>query len=213
MIIKLVRHGQSEMNLDNNRENSHLVGDHTIRLTKYGQEQSRRVGETIGQDFIIGSLIYRSPYLRARETLDHILEGAGVFDDTVKIYEDPRLREVDHGYDVRKPQEELRQKYGWFYYRFKGGESPADCYDRICTFLESMTRQVKKRKPENVLIVTHGFTIRCFVMRFLHLTVEEYEKIKNPKNCDIVIIEKIEKDRDYQFTTRNWGVSGLHLYP
>jgi hypothetical protein len=39
-------------------------------------------------------------------------------------------REVDHGYEDLQAQEAKRERHGWFYYRFNGGESPADCYDR-----------------------------------------------------------------------------------
>jgi broad specificity phosphatase PhoE len=39
-------------------------------------------------------------------------------------------------------QAEGRRTHGWFYYRFHGGESPADCFDRTSSFLETLTRQV-----------------------------------------------------------------------
>ena len=124
----------------------------------------------------------RLPYRRTRETLANIYDGAGLAppDDARGIYEDPRLREVEHGYEPAATQEELRKTHGWFYYRFKGGESPADCYDRTSSFLESMMRQVERKKADRVLIVTHGLTIRCFVMRFLHLSVEEFDVLANP---------------------------------
>lgn len=35
---------------------------------------------------------------------------------------------------------------------------------------------------------THGLAIRCFVMRFFHLTVEQFESMMNPKNCDVITI-------------------------
>jgi broad specificity phosphatase PhoE len=60
-------------------------------------------------------------------------------------YEDPRLREVEFGYDEVEGQHERRKKHGWFYYRFYGGESPADCFDRTSSFLESMMRQVTRK--------------------------------------------------------------------
>ena len=31
---------------------------------------------------------------------------------------------------LNEAQTELRRTHGWFYYRFHGGESPADCFDR-----------------------------------------------------------------------------------
>jgi broad specificity phosphatase PhoE len=53
---------------------------------------------------------------RARETLSGLLDGAGVPRANVRVYEDPRLREVDHGYVDWAAQQDLRRAQGWFYY-------------------------------------------------------------------------------------------------
>ena len=42
-----------------------------------------------------------------------------------------------------------------------------------CGFLESMMRQVIRKQEGRATIVTHGLTIRCFVMRFLAEGVSE----------------------------------------
>ena len=110
----------------------------------------------------------------------------------MRVYEDPRLREVEHGYTDVRAQEALRRTHGWFYYRFEGGESPADCYDRTAGFLESMMRQKDRKKASQVLIVTHGLTVRCFAMRFLHLRVEDFDRMLNPANCDIITMARCE---------------------
>jgi len=210
LTLKLVRHGESEANVG--RVSSIEVGDHMIPLSERGREQARDVGRKIGS-FIDGALVYASPYRRTRETLASIYEGAGVTppDGRRGLYEDPRLREVEHGYEPIESQEDLRKRHGWFYYRFRGGESPADCYDRTSSFLESMMRQVERKSSDRVLIVTHGLTIRCFVMRFLHLTVEEFDVLANPKNCDVITLGDKAELGDCQFTSGRWGVSGLAL--
>ena len=115
-----------------------------------------------------------------------------------------------YGRDVTS-QEELRKRHGWFYYRFRGGESPADCYDRASSFLESMMRQVERKGAERVLVVSHGLFIRCFVMRFLHLTVEDFDRLANPRNCDIVTIADKTTIADPVFVSGRWGVDGLAL--
>ncbi|MDB4939088.1 MAG: phosphoglycerate mutase family domain containing protein [Labilithrix sp.] len=207
LTIKLVRHGESEANIG--KVTSQDVGDHEISLSERGFEQGRIVGRTIGQEFLTGSLVYTSPYRRTRQTLAAILESAGVSD--VRVYEDPRLREVEHGYDSVEAQEDLRKRHGWFYYRFRGGESPADCYDRSSSFLESMMRQAERKKTDRILIVTHGLLIRCFVMRFLHLSVEQFDVLANPKNCAIVTLADVTTLETTQFTSGKWGVSGLEV--
>ena len=84
-----------------------------------------------------------------------------------------------------------RDEYGTFYFRIQDGESGADVFDRTSTFLETMYRDFNKPDyPENTLIVTHGLTLRIFLMRWLHWSVEEYENVKNPKNCEVLILEQ-----------------------
>jgi hypothetical protein len=36
-------------------------------------------------------------------------------------------------------------------------------------------------------------------MRWFHWTVEEFEQVKNPKNCEIIVMEKNRNDK-YQIT-------------
>ena len=209
MIIKLVRHGQSLANIG--RLSPQEVGDHKIGLTDRGKQQAEAAGRLLGPSFVERALIYCSPYQRTRETLAGLLRGAGVPVDGRRVFEDPRLREVEHGYGDVDQQEELRQTHGSFYYRFQGGESPADCYDRTSAFLESLMRQVDRKQAHQALVVTHGLTIRCFVMRFLHLTVEQFESLANPANCEVVTLGPMAELDKAQFASGVWGVDGLRL--
>ena len=211
LTIKLVRHGESEQNCG--KVTSQDVGDHAIPLSALGHEQARDAGRRIGRDYLSCALVYASPYRRTRETLQDLLDGAaeGGADlrEDLRVYEDPRLREVEHGYDPIQPQEDLRKRYGWFYYRFRGGESPADCYDRTSSFLESMMRQAERGPAERILIVTHGLLIRCFVMRFLHLAVEQFDVLANPPNGSIITLGDKDALPDCLYTSGKWGVAGL----
>jgi broad specificity phosphatase PhoE len=140
-----------------------------------------------------------------------LLDGAGVEPGGVRVYEDPRLREVEHGYVDPGPQRALRRAHGWFYYRFDGGESPADCYDRTSGFLDSLMRQVERKKADRALVVTHSLTIRCFVMRFLHLTVEQFDSMQGPDNCEVITLAPRGEIEAPLFVSGRWGVSGLRL--
>jgi len=211
LVIRLVRHGESAANVG--LYDPQTEPDFLVPLTERGHGQARAVGTALGRETLASGLLYSSPYLRARQTLRSILDGAGFSDDErpgLRIYEDPRLREVDHGYESVEAQEALRARHGWFYYRFKGGESPADCFDRTSSFLESMMRQVERKNARHVLIVTHGLTIRCFVMRFLHLSVEEFDALANPTNCGVITIGPKDSIGECLHTRGEWGVSGLH---
>lgn len=219
--IRLVRHGESQANAGAVVHGS--IGDYAIELTDHGFSQAVTAGQGLRSSFSKDTIIYTSPYKRARSTLDGLFEGLFPQPDNrrsmrnyMKIYEDPRLREVDHGYSDIEAQESMRAIHGWFYYRFKGGESPADCYDRICTFLESMWRRSAEyaastgSKPD-ILIVSHGLTIRAFVARFMHLSVEQFETLANPRNCDIITIGPKGTVENPLFENAKWAVSGLRL--
>jgi broad specificity phosphatase PhoE len=210
--IKLVRHGESGANVG--EVDPREVGDHTISLTERGRAQALEAGRKIGADFLRQALVYCSPYLRTRQTLECVLEGSGLArSERPRIYEDPRLREVEHGYDSFHEQEALRKVHGWFYYRFRGGESPADCFDRTSGFLESLMRQVERKHAARAVIITHGLTIRCFVMRFLHLGIEEFESLANPENADVITIAPASHCEAPLFVRGHWAVGGLRRRP
>ena len=221
MIIKLIRHGESIANAGEIPQNS--MPDSQISLSQVGIGQARNVGKIIGSDFLSKSLIYTSPYLRTRQTTACILDGSGLCGryesnhSLRKWYEDPRLREVERGYNknesLMEEEEKAREQEGWFYYRFAGGESPADCYDRITAFTESMMRQVARKRLSRIVIVSHGLTIRCFIMRWMHLTVEQFNLLRNPKNCDIITITSKNSLKIPQFVNGKYGVIGLNLTP
>ena len=41
----------------------------------------------------------------------------------------------------------------------------------------------------NIVIVTHGLSLRLFLMRWFHLTVQGFEQLWNPINAGYVIME------------------------
>ncbi|MFF2862346.1 histidine phosphatase family protein [Streptomyces rubiginosohelvolus] len=180
--IVLVRHGESEGNADDTvyeRE-----PDHALRLTATGLRQAREAGEQLRGQFGDERVsVYISPYRRTHETFRAFdLDPA-----RVRVREEPRLREQDWGNwqdrdDVRL-QKAYRDAYGHFFYRFAQGESGADVYDRVGAFLESLHRSFEESDhPENVLLVTHGLTMRLFCMRWFHWSVAEFESLSNPGN-------------------------------
>lgn len=221
MIIKLVRHGQSLANTG--EVNSTEAGDCNVALSAAGLAQARQAGELIGPEYVAKSLIYHSPYLRARQTLYGIFDGSNVLAhplvngdlSNLRIYEDIRLREIEFGFhktqDEVTAERKLRQVRGWIFCRYSGGESPANCFDRMCSFIESMYRQIERKNASRILIVTHGMTLRCFVARFFHLTVEQFADIRNPHNGEVVTIADKASVSDSTFERGKWAVTGLKL--
>jgi len=102
--------------------------------------------------------------------------------------------------EVERAMQE-RRSYGHFFYRFPNGESGADVCDRVSTFLETLHRDFQKESAlQNVIIVTHGLTLRLFLMRWFHWTVEEFESLSNPNNGEFFIMEKDDNNK-YRLTT------------
>ena len=195
--IILIRHGQSEGNAD--KSLFEFKPDYALNLTDEGIEQAKRAGEeikkVIGQETL---QVYLSPYYRTRQTLQHIQESLQT--NIINVFEDPRIREQDWGHlrnpDITDGIRQERSGFSTFYYRIPDGESGADVYDRVSIFLETLHRDFRKADfAENVLIVTHGITLRLFLMRWLHWSVEEFESLENPLNCQIVIMHKDSNGR------------------
>ena len=182
--IVLIRHGESEGNVDDTvyeRE-----PDHALSLTGNGLRQAAEAGAPLREMFGAERVsAYVSPYRRTHQTFRKL----GLDPDKVRVREEPRLREQDWGNwqdrdDVRL-QKAYRDAYGHFFYRFAQGESGADVYDRVGAFLESLWRSFEDPgHPPNVLIVTHGLTMRLFCMRWFHWTVADFESLSNPGNAE-----------------------------
>jgi broad specificity phosphatase PhoE len=203
--IFLVRHGQSQGN-----EKPELyckIPDYALELTSEGLKQAYEAGARLKT--IIGDetvFFYISPFWRTRSTAEQI--ASHFSREKFSFREEPRLREQERGHlrqeDENKFYEEQRDSYSTFYYRFPDGESCADVYDRVSDFFGTLHRDFEKEDyPENVIIVTHGMTIRLFLMRWFHWSVEYFEKIKNPSNCDIFRLEKQENGKYVLMTKLN----------
>jgi len=217
MQIKLVRHAKSQANAG--IVNANVVGDHSVDITDDGWDASVDLGRREAP-FLVSCLKYRSPYKRTRRTLDGMMQGFHLTDlsnqlNCKRIYEDPRLREVEWGLGNDDPDywekvERMKEEYGSFYVRRPGGESCADCYDRCAAFIGTMMRQIARKSASKVLIVSHGLTIRCLVASFMHLTIEEFESLRNPQNLDVITIADIDLP-ETQFRCGRWSVTGLRL--
>lgn len=151
--IILLRHGQSEANVDH--EVYAKVPDWKIALTGVGVEQAQAAGRKLAG--LIGDEsfgVFASPYLRTIQTKDAMLAGIGrkpVFD-----YQDSSLREQEYGnappVDVNRERHAERREFGMFFYRFAEGESCADVYDRMAIFMNTLFRRFDRSDcPENLI--------------------------------------------------------------
>jgi broad specificity phosphatase PhoE len=206
--IFLIRHGQSTGNV--NREIYSQQPDYALDLTPLGVTQAIEAGKLL-KTMLHGkkTAVYYSPFFRAIKTLNNIVVGAGkeiINPDFVR--EDPRIREqewhrkipLNYDNESSKVIERERDLFGTFYYRFDGGESCADVYDRVSDFINTLNRDFEKTDfPKNATIVMHGMTMRVFMMRWFHKQVQEFEQWGNPKNCQIWVMTLNENTNKYEF--------------
>lgn len=207
--IVLIRHGESQGNEDS--AIYERVPDHALELTADGRRQAASAGARLREVFAEEPVqAYVSPYRRTWSTY----RSLGLNPALVHAREEPRLREQDWGNwqdqeDIQR-QRKARDAYGHFFYRFAMGESGADVYDRVGSFLETLYRAFDKPDfPPNVLLVTHGLTMRLFCMRWFHWTVEEFETLSNPSNGEtrMLLLDgsgRYALDRPFE----RWGTPG-----
>jgi probable phosphoglycerate mutase len=219
----LVRHGESAGNVA--RDAAERAGlsrieiagrDMDVPLSALGQRQSRAVGAWFGRKPPTErpSVVLCSPYLRARQTAQLIVQEANLGSHVQAV--DERLREKEFGALNRLtkagikatfPQEAaLRAEVGKFYYRPPGGESWCDVILR----LRSLLHHVQLRYGDaRVLLVAHQVIVVCF--RYLLEDLDEQrlldiDRAAEVANCAVTTFEAGTVDgqqgmllRDYNF--------------
>lgn len=204
--ITLVRHAQS---YDNIRLRHSSYDDNSeMGLTDVGLQQAANLHLEIPREFLSSAIVYCSPYLRARETLDILMASHRLFG--LPIIEDSLLCEQTKGYLRREDVEKIRQQ-GRFRYKPEGGESAADCYARITLFMDSMFLNAQKLQRSKIFVMCHGMIIRYFVMQFLKLSESDFNRMKTPGNCDVIRIAKTSNIDDASFMAGGYAVFGMRF--
>jgi broad specificity phosphatase PhoE len=105
MRIMLVRHGETQWNLENR-----IVGHTEIGLDPTGQRQVELLARALGEEKV--DAIYSSPLRRAVETANVIAKEHGL-----DVVTDDALKEVDAGELDGVAIEEVVRRYGNFWIR------------------------------------------------------------------------------------------------
>ncbi len=212
--IFLVRHGESEANVD---KSIHFhTADHAISSSDTGIRQIEDVAQFL-QGYIYDDgyktgrykcRLWTSPYKRTRQTGDGIEKGAssiildrkehinlceqqfGLFDG---LEDDELMKRFPEEFKHYKKCEEDQ---GRFWARMPLGESRFDVAVRVHEAFGTFHRDCDKYGVENIIVVCHGVTLRAFVMQWLHLTPEWFDAERNPGNCWVRLIDNNE-DKGY----------------
>lgn len=168
--LYIVRHGQSEANIDPN----HPTDD--PMLTEAGRMEIRQVAEELR--LIEFTAAYSSHLKRAKETASIIIG-----DRDIAHFINEELREQEYGTLYNKPQLEtewkaLEEKWKelgpdehWDYRAYEGMETHREALDR---FVRAMNIIAHKHPGETVLVVAHGAVMRMF---FLHTGYAKYHQV------------------------------------
>ena len=204
--IFLVRHGQSEANLD--KSVNVRLPDHRVALSTEGHAQADEVGAYLARQLKCAPRvrILVSPYVRARQTSEAIERALTAAVIPFDKREATELRELEYGLFDGIADEDLPKNFPLEYEhydkhkRFEGeffapmplGESRCNVADRIKGVFGTILRDASVDRTDPILdfiIVSHGVTIRAFRMQWMHYSWEWCEKEKNPRNCSVQLIE------------------------
>jgi len=183
--------------------------DHTIDLSENGKKQATECGKAIKkylnelprpENLVRNVKIWTSPYKRARETCTRIMVECK--NSITHFGEHIFLAEQQFGLFEGIPQDEIQSKFpveynyyskcvlhgGRFWGQMPLGESRFDVCKRINDFFHEIRVDAQNEGIEDVIIVTHGVTFRCFVMMWFGFTPEYLEEMQNPNNCSVCLL-------------------------
>ncbi len=183
--LVLIRHGQSQWNLENK-----FTGWEDVPLTDLGRDEARRSGRLLRDTSF--DQAFTSNLKRAADTLDIVLEENR--HTPVPIESDEALNERHYGDLQGLNKAETAEKFGaeqvhiWrrsYDVPPPGGESLADTAARTLPYFEAkIVPLVKEGKA--ILVVAHGNSLRSIVMDLEQLNREQVMELNIPTGVPIV---------------------------
>ncbi len=172
--LVLVRHGESQWNLENR-----FTGWVDVPLSQKGLEEAKAAGDRLKKEGIQFDKAYTSDLKRAQDTLVFILEKLGQED--IPVEKDKALNERHYGDLQGLNKAETALKFGdeqvkiWrrsYDIAPPKGESLKDTAARTLPYFEAkIVADLKAGK--NVLVAAHGNSLRSIVMHLEKLTKEQ----------------------------------------
>jgi 2,3-bisphosphoglycerate-dependent phosphoglycerate mutase len=184
-ILVLVRHGESQWNLENR-----FTGWVDVPLSDKGREEARQAGEKLrDKHFDKG---FTSVLQRAILTMDTILEVIGQKD--LPIERSEKLNERHYGDLQGLNKAETAEKFGdeqvklWrrsYSVRPPNGESLEDTAARTMPYYqEKIVPELNAGK--NVLVAAHGNSLRSIVMHLDSLSQDEVVELNIPTGAPLM---------------------------
>jgi broad specificity phosphatase PhoE len=176
--VTLVRHGQSEGNVDPTKYTT--VGDHALGLTPLGFHQAKKAGERVehSRDEKYWPTYYVSPYKRTLQTMECVLAAkrfSHISKTDVTICPLLREREWSDRHGVDDP----------VWSRPAQGESLAQCYDRVVAFFNTIDWTAPN---QDIVIVGHGEWIKLAIIYLENKNFNDYHTFPHLANGDVYTI-------------------------
>lgn len=164
MNLLLIRHGQSVAN-----QKGLLIANEKDGLTAAGIEQSIKLGNVLAISKNIPSVIYSSPWERAKQTAELIFEQ-----EKTNIYYDASLAETHPGIYGTWQEGAFNNKFPDFYNdltnRYEEGESHMEMAKRVCHWVDEKIFTTLK-EDGLMAIVTHGGPITVVLQYLLGMPI------------------------------------------
>jgi len=202
----LLRHGQSQWNLENR-----FTGWEDVPLTSKGIEEAKTAGQILSKNKIDIDTIFSSILQRANKTAELAIKEMNLRSlwegEKLIMRRDHSLNERDYGDLVGLNKEETAKKFGkdqvhiWrrsYDVPPPGGESLKNVVERVKPFFSEFI-QPEINREKNVLMVAHGNSLRATMIQVGLYKTEEISKIELPTGKPFVINYESGKVIDSSF--------------
>ncbi len=190
----LLRHGQSQWNLENR-----FTGWKDVPLTTKGIEEANKAGLLIKENKIKIDIIFSSILQRANKTAELALKKKDFVhlwnNNQLIMTKSQNLNERDYGDLVGLNKEETSKKFGkeqvhiWrrsYDVSPPGGESLKNVVDRVGPYFEKFIKP-HLFSDKNVIIVAHGNSLRAIMIKIGLYKPEEISKIELPTGSPFIV--------------------------
>ena len=188
--LVLLRHGQSQWNLENR-----FTGFKDVGLSDLGRQEAEAAGEKIKAAGIGFDQVFTSTLERANKTARLALEKAGQGDLIASMAAHDDLRERDYGDLTGLDKDETREKYGaeqvdiWrrsYDVRPPGGECLQDVVEnRVRPYFEAEIKPLVDA-GKNILVAAHGNSLRAMLIILGAETPETINDAEFPTGVPLV---------------------------
>ena len=190
----LLRHGQSQWNLENR-----FTGWEDVPLTEQGIAEAKVAGQLMKKNKVHIDVIFSSVLQRATKTAELAIKEMNLeqfwSDGQLLMTKDQSLNERDYGDLVGLNKEETANKYGKEQVRIwrrsydvspPGGESLENVVTRVKPYFINLI-EPKINEGQDVLIAAHGNSLRASMIQVGLYKAEEISKIEIPTGSPFVI--------------------------